>query len=1550
MRFRSLSFAIPLIAGTLSSCPLMAAENPPVSDDEEGGCEGQGSGSQSFYWFFRIGEGRYEKADMLQLARNAVNEGQRLGRMPRSFEQVFSVSYGQNLTTGLAGINLALESFELDGSVLQISSLKMKRSTSAEVIERNGDYRQILTTNTLADIVGYHVKVYDRAAIGTKGGDGLYIIPGAAVPFREAIVRTPDGNPFSGTVELAFIDRRNADGVRVEVERFARDHAADTQTKETYAASLNASSQVVVGGLLEREVVTYSSRGAKTYDYTLVREKSRIATTAAGPQYGTLHLIERRLEEYRDFTPIAAGGDSAYKRLVREIHGYQTPEARETRYTWYEQSSNLMIHGRLKTKVAPDGNWEFYQYSDSEGAAVHQTIKYSAWRDASFGAAPDGSQAQLSQARKETIEIGSTTGFTSTVTHAGVPTSREIFSSQPQADGSTLCTLSQETGVGGTLAVRTWSLNSPTAAAQLAGRIAWMENPDGTAETYTYTALSGGGFRLVHRKGAGTRAGVTAGTETTTDYNSFIQASVQSTKDIASGLILDFWTAPTVDILGRPTRIEYNGNSADYETFSYSCCGLAQKRDRDGSITTYTRDPLKRVYRQQSFRFDGDAAPIITTTAFEGLTTTVTRGGILSRATTNLLNGETASELSPDQDNDGNPEQTTHVTTYPSGGGKTVTTNHPDAGTEIRTTYVDGQVKSITGTAVPDTSYTYGTHTLAGRGLFTQVTKLTATGGTAEWERTYRDARDRTVRIEYPSDLDADGTLDRISYTYYSAGTTRGRRTKLQHFDDADGKRTTYLYDFEGNRSSVTEQMPAGQSRVTLTAHDVVNDNSLGVCRRVRTTVNGTLTDLTLRSGNGYASRSTSLGRVTTTVKTPSNPAGNSTVTTTLPDSTKQVESTTGNLLAKSATLDADNNEVHSTTYGYDALRRVKTTTDSRTGTTTINGYTAAGQPLAVTDSGNRLTAYTYDSMGRRLSVDAPDATNGSNNTYANITHASYYPTGQVKAIWGDQTNAVFGLYDEQNRLVELRTYRNLAHGNEPTFDTVGVDATTWTYHPQRGLPTRKQYTDGKGTDYTHTPAGQLKTRTWARGVVTTYTYDKGLLTGTAYSDNTPDVTITYDAFGRQVTVTQTNQSAIIYTYDPATLAIDTEAISYDLDHDGTPDFTRLLDRSRDAIRRGIGWQLKNGATIENAVIYDYDTAGRLGRVSGGGLQPPGQFNYTYQSHSVGLLASVTGPVQTVINSWDPTRDVLTLKQNKVGTTVVSSYEYAVNALGQRTNVEQTGIAFGSMRDITWGYDALGQITSADSNIPGHDRAYQYDAIGNRKKAADSLTLPGSDNYTSNALNQYTAVGSINPSYDDDGNATAYPVPAHPNTNSTLAWDAENRLISATVNGTTTTYLYDAQSRRIAAIAPSATTVYVYDVWNPIAEYSYSALAAPRSQLTKTYAWGGDLDGGLQGKGVGGLLAVTEVGMSQVSNYYPTFDGNGNVSEYIDESGVVCAHYEYDPFGRTVVSSGAKSNDFAHRFSTKPLDESTGLYYYGYRYYDPVTGRWPSRDPIEELG
>ena len=33
-----------------------------------------------------------------------------------------------------------------------------------------------------------------------------------------------------------------------------------------------------------------------------------------------------------------------------------------------------------------------------------------------------------------------------------------------------------------------------------------------------------------------------------------------------------------------------------------------------------------------------------------------------------------------------------------------------------------------------------------------------------------------------------------------------------------------------------------------------------------------------------------------------------------------------------------------------------------------------------------------------------------------------------------------------------------------------------------------------------------------------------------------------------------------------------------------------------------------------------------------------------------------------------------------------------------------------------------------------------------------------------------------------------------------------------------------------------------------------------------------------------------------------------------------------------------------------PTKIASGVRFYGYRYYDPVTGRWPSRDPIEERG
>ncbi|MEP2775034.1 MAG: RHS repeat-associated core domain-containing protein [Luteolibacter sp.] len=512
------------------------------------------------------------------------------------------------------------------------------------------------------------------------------------------------------------------------------------------------------------------------------------------------------------------------------------------------------------------------------------------------------------------------------------------------------------------------------------------------------------------------------------------------------------------------------------------------------------------------------------------------------------------------------------------------------------------------------------------------------------------------------------------------------------------------------------------------------------------------------------------------------------------------------------------------------------------------------------------------------------------------------------------------------------RICANLTHGRIAVEKRVRAGA-------NRGFLTGKRDDADKGADYTYTSAGRLATRTWARSsvaspLVTTYSYDAGMLVTTDYSDSTPDVTQSYDNFGRP-TETSNDVSTTTYAYDPATLVLDTETISHDLDTDGTPELTRVIDRKQDGLLRPTGYILKDGATTEQDSTYTFGDDGRLASVGDG----TDSFNYDYLPDS-NLLETVTGPAHTLTNSYDNTRSVLLSKENKVGATLVSGYTYTVNALGQRMDVSQAGTAFAASRSIAWGYDALGQVTKADSSISGADRAYQYDMIGNRLKSADSLTLPGSPNYAVNALNQYTAVDSNNPAYDDDGNATAYPVPAHLAANSTLTWDAENRLTGATVNSVTTTYLYDAQSRRIATINGATTTLTIYDGWNPIAKYSGAT-------LEETYIWGMDLSGSMQGAGgVGGLLAVNDGSAS----YYPTYDGNGNVSEYLDSSGTVQAHYEYDPFGRITVATEPKAQDFAHRFSTKPLDVETNFYYYGYRFYDPVTGRWPSRDPIGERG
>jgi RHS repeat-associated protein len=87
------------------------------------------------------------------------------------------------------------------------------------------------------------------------------------------------------------------------------------------------------------------------------------------------------------------------------------------------------------------------------------------------------------------------------------------------------------------------------------------------------------------------------------------------------------------------------------------------------------------------------------------------------------------------------------------------------------------------------------------------------------------------------------------------------------------------------------------------------------------------------------------------------------------------------------------------------------------------------------------------------------------------------------------------------------------------------------------------------------------------------------------------------------------------------------------------------------------------------------------------------------------------------------------------------------------------------------------------------------------------------------------------------------------------------------------------------------------------------------------------------------------------TNCFVSYDGNGNVSTLANAAnGTTLANYEYGPFGEVLRASGPMAKLNPAREGTKFYDDETDMVYYGYRYYNPSTGRWLSRDPIDEIG
>ena len=74
------------------------------------------------------------------------------------------------------------------------------------------------------------------------------------------------------------------------------------------------------------------------------------------------------------------------------------------------------------------------------------------------------------------------------------------------------------------------------------------------------------------------------------------------------------------------------------------------------------------------------------------------------------------------------------------------------------------------------------------------------------------------------------------------------------------------------------------------------------------------------------------------------------------------------------------------------------------------------------------------------------------------------------------------------------------------------------------------------------------------------------------------------------------------------------------------------------------------------------------------------------------------------------------------------------------------------------------------------------------------------------------------------------------------------------------------------------------------------------------------------------------------------------MSEVVAQDGGIAAHYEYAPFGAVTAQSGDSAAANLWRFSSEFADDELACNYYNYRHYDPMMGRWTSRDPMGEGG
>jgi len=601
----------------------------------------------------------------------------------------------------------------------------------------------------------------------------------------------------------------------------------------------------------------------------------------------------------------------------------------------------------------------------------------------------------------------------------------------------------------------------------------------------------------------------------------------------------------------------------------------------------------------------------------------------------------------------------------------------------------------------------------------------------------------------------------------------------------------------------------------------------------------------------------------------------------------------------------------------------------------------ALGQPLTIADGAGRVWRMRYHADGTVASVksSAGQSVTFAYNRAGQTTHSVTYDAAQpVAGIIQKLTNTYLypdgplvseRVYDGQDVLKRQVQYAYDLEG-ELLARTGDTEAVTYAYDAAYRVTSltdgRNQTTSYTYDDYTgqvatvtdpggivvqrlqYDPYGNVTGQVDGNGVSTYFAYadPEGLLTD-IYFPSSPASSIhyAYDEYGRR-TAMMDAVGTTSYTYDDR---------GYPLSVSTT--YAEMLP--------------SQPKTISYTYYPDGQRATMTVPVQGGGL---GTFIYKY--HADGQLASLTNPFgKTTVWHYDAQGRV---QKQVLGNRAWTTYAYdAAGRYARLVNFDPKGRVLSDFRDLvysalgdctqlravvpglpafsgltSYAYDSKGQLVQEVSErLGGYTDAYAYDAAGNPTTVRDAQMPP----YT--ATNQPAGEGYA---YDGNGNPTLYG-------GATLAYDPMNHLTAYRAPGEVVlmTAGYTGDGLRAWKEGLGGRTYYLYDGTQLVCE------------LTDTGA-------------VSAVMTWGALGLLARNDTWYQCDVLGNVAHRLDGTGVVQSSHQYDAYGKGLVP-GAASDPYGYKGQYGYYtDHLIGLILCTWRYYDPLAGRWLTRDPIGYIG